>query len=120
MITQTTLKVIGLVGLIALVSGCETTQQDTTPTVGPVITQEVVIPVAACPKEVNELTTPVRPKLPIDDLTEADRENYDKVGKAYIQTTEDLKMYAQQLESQLGGIKSMCKSVNTAQPGTKR
>lgn len=114
------LSFIGITAVVGLfLTGCETTWRQETPPTAPIITQEVVVPVAACPKEVEQLDQQPRPALPIDQLTEADRENYDKVGKAYIQTTEDLKMYAEQLEKQLKGIKGMCKSVNTAQPGTK-
>ncbi len=110
---------LSLAAALAL-AGCVSGGTDaTTPTVAPVVTQEVVVPIAACPKEINELEDIQRPNLPIDQLSSADMENYDKVGKAYIQTTEDLKMYAEQLEKRLKGVKAMCQSVNTAPPGTK-
>ena len=114
----TSARLAGIIVAIGLISGCKTIFQQTPPS-PPIITQEVVVPVAACPKEIDQMDPLVRPQLPIDQLTEADRENYDKVGKAYIQTTEDLKLYAEQLERQVKGIKGMCRSVNTAHPGTR-
>lgn len=85
-----------------------------------IITQEVVVPIQACPTQVTDLEYPVRPKLAIDELTEADATNFTKVGQAYMSSVTALKQYSEQLEQIGAGVKDMCKAVNTTNNGTKQ
>lgn len=107
--------VIGVLALLLV--GCGSNQVQTTPPLAAVKTVEVKVPVAACPAEMEQIKYPSRPALPIDDLTTEDKQNYDKVGKAYMQTIAVLKKYSEDLEDAAYGARDICRSVNTANSG---
>lgn len=106
-----------LVGLFVLLSGCGSNKVQETPPLSNIVTKEVLIPMAVCPKEVDQVPIPTRPALAIDDLTPADRTNYKKVGTAYMTTVNDLQAYSRQLEDAVYGVKDICHSVNTPLSG---
>lgn len=109
-------KHLMLMALTLLVVGC-TKDQVTTAPLSPIVVQEAVIPVAACPKQVDDIVYPTRPALAIDTLSQADKDNYKKVGHAYMQTIADLQSYAAQLEDVAYGVKEICNTVNNNNAG---
>lgn len=108
-----------LVGILILLSGCGHEPVVTQP-MAPIVVKEALIPIAACPKQVNAIVYPIKPHLAIDDLTPADKNNYKKVGTAYMQSINELVKYSTDLENIAYGIKDMCHSVNTPSSGTQQ
>ena len=107
--------VIGVLALLLV--GCGNRQVQTTPPLADVKPIEVKVPVATCPAQMEQIKYPSRPALPIDDLTIEDKQNFDKVGKAYMQTVALLKKYSEDLEDAAYGARDICRSVNTTISG---
>lgn len=105
-----------LIGCLMLF-GCQTQSTTTTAPLSSIVTTEVKVPVATCPKEIEQVVMPTRPTLEIDQLTQADIKDYDKVGKAYMSSIKSLKQYAQELESVAYGTRDICRTVNTTISG---
>lgn len=101
---------------IFLLSGC-TKDVSETPPLNNIVIQEVKVPIAACPKEVDQVKIPEAPTLAIDSLTAADSKNYTKVGTAYMQSIADLKAYSDRLKAIALGVQDICRSVNTPLSG---
>lgn len=104
-----------LVGFLFL-SGC-TKDVTETPPLNNIVVQEVKVPIATCPQEVDQLKFPVRPYLVINDLKPTDNKNYTKIGTAYMQSISDLGAYADKLEQVAHGAQDICRSVNTPLSG---
>lgn len=85
-------RVLTILLALGLLSGCALTQERVR-----VEYRDVVKPVLTCPAP----PTITRPHLPIDDLTEEDKKNPDKVAKAYKATVKVLQGYGIQLETAL-------------------
>jgi len=108
-----------LVGFLILLSGCTKDNVSTAP-LNNIVIKEVFVPIAACPKEVDKVTIPLRPHLVVDDLTPADNKDYNKVGKAYMKSLADLKEYSEKLENAVHGVKDICQTVNTPLSGKQQ
>ena len=106
-----------LLGFFILLSGCGHNRVKETPPIDNIVVQEVKVPVAACPKEVDQVKMPTRPALAIDDLLPSDRGDFKKVGTAYMTTVNDLLKYSKDLEDVAYGVKDLCHSVNTPLSG---
>lgn len=78
----------------------------------------VNVPVPTCGDDLAKtlFVTPVAhpASLPIHELTEADKDNYDKVSKAYIETIQLLTEYAVALERTQSQAQQQCKATRAA------
>lgn len=113
-----------LVALLATVVGCA----KDAPNVVPAGAIETKVPVPVCSAGIEDAIARSkavdRPLvLPIKQLTEADRDNYDKVQKAYVGTIALLVEYIGKLEAdrdeidlQCKASKDLIKTLNTVQP----
>lgn len=106
-----------MIGALLVLVGCTNTPPASTDPLRRVIVQETVLPIGACPTQVNDVVYPTRPALAIDELSADDKNDYTKVGQAYMKTIADLQNYAVQLEDVAYGIKDICNSVNSNNTG---
>lgn len=105
-----TLSAIVLVGSIA---GCQSSQKYEDP-VQPAGAIKTYVPVPTCGDDLAKSLFIVsdRPKgLPINLLTAADRENYQVVYTAYVETVQILTAYAVALERDRSGAQQQCKAI---------
>lgn len=106
-----------LIGFSLLLSACGSNSVKETEPLHNIVLKEVKVPVASCPKDVDNVKLPTRPALAIDELTPADKGNFKKVGAAYMTTINDLMKYSKDLEDVAQGVKDICQSVNTPLSG---
>lgn len=83
-------KILLLVLLIGIISGCDTLQISSKPPEKTLI----AIPIQ-CPKPPDVF----KPTIPITKLSETDKKNPNKVGKAYIESIKILQNYANDLKN---------------------
>lgn len=113
------------VSFVLMAYGCT---RDVAPVIVPAGAIEVKVPVPVCganlEQALNRSSVNARPLvLPIQLLSDTDRKDFDKVGKAYAQTIALLVEYTAALESDQQEAKLMCsaakehiKSLNTVYP----
>lgn len=108
-----------LIAFLLAAAGCTKDNTQTAP-LDKIAVKEVLIPIAVCPKSVDQVSFPTKPTLAINTLSPSDRLNYDKVGKAYMQSIADLVKYSADLEGVAHGVQDICRSVNTQQSEAPR
>lgn len=111
--------------LLISVNGCT---KDKPQLVVPTGAQVVKVPVPVCGPQLEQAigrsSTNARPLvLPVQQLTEEDAENYDKIQRAYTNTIAELLEYIGKLESDQQEVRMQCeaaneqvKTLNTVQP----
>lgn len=102
-----------VLAILCILSGCQSTKkfEDPVQPAGAII---VKVPVPTCDDNLAKslLVVSDRPKvLPINQLTAADKENYDVVYKAYIETVQILTEYAVSLERDRSVSQMQCKAI---------
>lgn len=107
------LLVLSLVGVLGMLAGCQSSQkyQDPIQPAGAVTT---IVPVPTCGDDLAKSLFVVseRPKvLPINLLTEADKENYQLVSTAYIESLQIMTAYAVSLERDRASAQLQCKAI---------
>lgn len=98
--------------LALLLVGCQSSIVTTEP-LPRIETKEVKVPVPVCPSFIADIKYPTRPDLDIDKLTPADSKDYNKVGKAYMQSIAAQRQYIDDLEPIVYNVRGSCQAINT-------